>query len=87
MARFHDMTVMRLPIEKRCRHLGIAEYAGLFGEGQVRRDHHAGVLVALRQQREEQGTAGLAEGQITQRIEDHEIHAHQCQGAQVVPAW
>ena len=53
MARFHDMTVMRLPIEKRCRHLGIAEYAGLFGEGQVRRDHHAGVLVALRQQREE----------------------------------
>ena len=62
IARLHDMAVMRQPIQKRCRHLGITKYARPFSEGQVRRDHHAGVLIELRQQMEEQGTAGLTEG-------------------------
>ena len=62
IARFHDVVVMRQPIQQRCRHLGIAKYTRPLGEGQVRRNHHAGMLVELRQQVEEQSAAGLAEG-------------------------
>ena len=48
VTRLHDMTVMRQPIQKRGRHLGIAKYAWPFGEGQVRRNHHACMLIELR---------------------------------------
>jgi hypothetical protein len=77
VAGFDDVAVMRQPVQQRRRHLGIAKDAGPFGEGQVGRDHHAGVLVELRQQVEQQGAAGLAERQIAQFIENHQIHAHQ----------
>ena len=80
MPGLHDMAVMRQAVEQRRRHLGIAKHARPLGESQVGRDHHAGVLVELRQQMEQQGPAGLAERQIAQLIENHQIHAHQRQG-------
>ena len=80
IARLHDMAVMRQSIQQRCRHLGIAKDARPFGEGQVRRNHHARMLIELREQMEEQGAAGLTERQIAQLIKDNEIHAHQRQG-------
>lgn len=76
IAGFHDMAVMRKTIEQRSGHLGVAKDARPFGEGQGGRDHHAGVLVEFRQQ----GPAGLAERQVTQLIENHQIHAQQPQG-------
>ena len=47
IARFHDMAVMREPIQQRCRHLGIAKYTWPLGKGQVCRNHHTGVLIEL----------------------------------------
>ena len=49
VAGLHDMAVMRQPVEQRRGHLGVAEHARPFGEGQIGRDHHAGVLVEFRQ--------------------------------------
>jgi hypothetical protein len=46
-------------------------------EVQVGGDHHAGVLVELAQQVEQQGAAGLAEGQVAQFIQDDQVHAQQ----------
>ena len=65
IAGLHDMAVMRQSVEQRRGHLGVAKDARPFGEGQVGRDHHAGVLVEFRQQVKQQGPAGLAERQIT----------------------
>ena len=48
VACFHDMAVMRQPIQQRRRHLGIPEHAGPFGEGQIGRDQHVGVCINLR---------------------------------------
>ena len=45
VAGFHNMAVMRQPIQQRCRHLGIDEHAGPFREAQIGRDDHAGVFV------------------------------------------
>ena len=70
---------MREAIQQRRGHLGVAEHAGPFGEAQVGGDDHAGVLVQLGQQVEQQGAAGLAERQVAQFIEDDEIHPHQRQ--------
>lgn len=47
VARFHDMAVMRQPVEQGGGHLGITEDARPFSEGQIGRDHHTGVLVEL----------------------------------------
>ena len=44
-------------IEKRCRHLGVAEHAGPFAEAEIGRDDDAGSLIELAQQVEEQGAA------------------------------
>src|ERR1035437_6213082 len=74
IARLHDMAVMRQPIQQRRRHLGIAKYARPFSKGQVRRNHHACMLIELRQQMEEQSPAGLTEGQVAQFIKDNQIH-------------
>ena len=38
IACFHDVAMMRQPIQQRCRHLGITKYTRPFSEGQVRRD-------------------------------------------------
>ena len=54
VARLHDVAVVREPVQQRRRHLRVAEHAGPLGEVQVGRDHHAGVLVQLGEQVEQQ---------------------------------
>jgi hypothetical protein len=62
VARLHDVAVVREPVQQRRGHLRVAEHAGPLCEVQVRRDHHAGVLVQLAQRVEQQRpAAGLAE--------------------------
>jgi len=46
----------------------------------VGRDDNAGVPVQLAQQVEQQRTAGLAERQVAQFIEDHQVQAPQAAG-------
>jgi len=63
IAGLDDVAVMGQPVQERRGHLGVAEDAGPFPEGEVGGDHHAGVLVELGEEVEEQGPARLAEGQ------------------------
>ena len=58
--------------ERRC-HLRVAEHGGPFAEAQVRRDDDAGSLVELAEQVEEQGSAGSAEWQVAELVEDDEV--------------
>ncbi|MCY1228077.1 hypothetical protein D9M72_403730 [compost metagenome] len=79
VARLHDVTVVREAVEQGGRHLRVAEHRRPFGEVQVGGDHHAGVLVQLGQQVEQQRAAGLAERQVAQFVQDHQIHSQQAQ--------
>ena len=60
-------------VEQRRRHLGVAEHGSPFAEAQVGRDDDAGSLVELAEQMEEQRSAGGAERQVAQFVEDDEI--------------
>ena len=77
VAGFDDMAVMRQAIEQCGRHFRIAEHAGPFTEAEVRRDRHAGALIELAEQVEEQGSAGRAERQIAELVQDYEIASNQ----------
>ena len=69
VARLHDVAVMRQAIEQRSRHFGVAKDPRPLCEGEVGRDHHAGVLVELGEQVKQQRAARLTEGQIAQFID------------------
>ena len=60
-------------------HLGITEGTGPLGKHQVGRDQHAGVLIKLGQQVEQQSSTNLIEWLVAQFIKDHQVHAHQTQ--------
>jgi hypothetical protein len=60
--RLHDVAVMGKPVKQRSCHFGVTEHGRPFREAQVGRDDDARVFVQLRQQVEQEGTAGLAEG-------------------------
>ena len=75
-----DMAVVGQPIQQRRGHLGVDEDVGPLGKDQVGRDHHAGVLVELGQQVEQQRPAGLAEGQVAQLVQDHQVQVQQLVG-------
>ncbi len=67
IAGFNDMAMMRQPTSP-------------LAEAQVRGDRHAGALIKLGEQVEEQSSAGGAERQIAKLIQDHEIAADQAFG-------
>ena len=77
IASFNDVAMVRQAIEQRRRHFRVAEHAGPFAEAQVRGDDHAGALVKLAEQMEEQGAARRTEGQIAKFTQDYEIVANQ----------
>jgi len=51
---------MSEPAEERGRHLGVAEDARPFAEGQIGRDNHRGALIELANEMEEQLPAWMA---------------------------
>ena len=67
-------------IEECGGHLGVAEDRGPFAEAEVGGDRHAGALVELAQQMEQQGPARGAEWQVSQLVQDHEIELGQTFG-------
>lgn len=71
---------MRQPVEERGGELGVAEDGRPFCEAQVRRDDQARALVELAHEVEEQRTTGLAERQVAELVEDHEIRVHHAIG-------
>src|SRR3974390_3648605 len=70
---FEDMTAVGETIEQRGRHLWIAEHGCPFAKAEIGRDDDAGALVELAQQMEEQGSAGGAEREIAEFVEDDEV--------------
>ena len=60
---------------KRGRHLRVAEHGCPLAKAEIGRDDDAGALVEFAQQMEEQCSAGGAERQVTQLVEDDEIGA------------
>jgi hypothetical protein len=70
---FEDVAAVGEAVEQRRRHLGVSEDGGPFAEAEIRRDNDAGFLVELAQQVEEQGSAGGAERQVAEFVEDDEI--------------
>jgi hypothetical protein len=77
IAGFNDVAVMGQPIQQRRRHLGVAKYGWPFRKAKVGGDCDTGALVQLRQQMEQQRTAGLAKRQIAQLVKNHEVGIHQ----------
>ena len=80
VTRLHDVAVVREPVQQGGSHLRVAEHCRPFGEVQVGGDHHAGVLVELAQQMEQQRASGLTERQVAQLVQDHQVHAQQAIG-------
>ena len=60
-------------VEQRGRHLRVTEHGGPLAKAEIGRDDDAGALVELAQQMEEQRSAGGAERQVAQLVEDDEI--------------
>ena len=82
VARLDDVAVMREPVEQRSGHLRIAEHGGPLREAQVRGDNHAGTLIELAQQVEQQRATGLGEWQVAEFVEDDEVNMDQAVGGQ-----
>ena len=64
-------------IEQGGGHLSISKDRGPFAEAEVGGDRHAGALVELAQQMEQQGPARGAEWQVSQLVQDHEVELGQ----------
>ena len=85
VAGFDDIAVVGQAIEQRGGHLGVAEHARPFAEGQVGGDDDRGALVEPADEVEEELAAGLSEGQIAEFIENDEVHAGQMIGEPALP--
>jgi hypothetical protein len=80
VSSFHDIAVMGQAIEQRGRHLGVAEDAGPFAEGEIGGDDDRSPLVEPTDEMEQELAAGLGEWQIAEFVEDDEVHAGQVIG-------
>ena len=70
---FNDMAMMGEPVQKcRCQ-FRITEHTRPFREAQVGGNNYAGLLIQLADQVEQQCSSGLAERQIAQLIQNHQI--------------
>jgi hypothetical protein len=83
---FDDIAVVGQPIEQRGRHLGVAEHARPFTEGEIGGDDDGGTFVEAADEVEQELAAGLGEGQIAEFIEDDEVHAGQVIGEPTLPS-
>ena len=77
VAGLHDVAVVGKPVEQCGGHLGVAKYLTPFPEAKVGGDQHAGSLVELGEQVEQQRSTSLAERQVAQLIQDHQVHVDQ----------
>src|SRR5271157_4261773 len=80
VASLDDVAVMREAVEKRGRHLGVAEHRRPFGEGEIGGDDDRRPLVEPAYQVEQQLAARLGERQIAEFVERHQINAGQLLG-------
>jgi hypothetical protein len=81
-----DVAVVSEAIEERGSHLGVAEDARPFAEGEIGRDDDRGAFVEPADETEEELAAGLGEEQIVELIENDEVHAGEVIGEPTLPA-
>ena len=80
IAGLDDVAVMGQPVEQRGGHLGVAEHAGPFAESEVGGDDDGGALIEPADEVEEKLATGLGEGQISEFVQDDEVHPGQMLG-------
>ena len=66
VAGLDNVAVVGQPVEQRGGHLGIAEHAGPFAEGEIGGDDDGGALVEPADEVEQELATGLGEGQISE---------------------
>ena len=77
LAGFHDIAVVRQAVEHGGRHFGVAEHLRPVGRRRDGRYQQRRVLLEFADQMEQQLTAGLAEREIAEFVDDDEIIAQQ----------
>src|SRR5271165_3558043 len=75
VAGLDDVAVMGEAIEQRRGHLGIAEHARPFAEGEIGGDQDRGALVEPADEVKEKLAARLGKRQVAELVEDDEVHA------------
>ena len=86
IAGLDDVAVMGQPVEQRGGHLGVAEHAGPFTEGKVSGDDDGSSLVEPADEVEQKLAAGLGKGQISELVQDDEVHPGQMLGKPALPS-
>src|SRR5581483_7982317 len=85
VAGLDDVAVMGQPIEQRGGHLGVAEHTGPLAEGKVGRDDYGCALIEPADEVEQKLATGLGEGQISELVQDDEVHPGQMLGKPALP--
>jgi hypothetical protein len=67
-------------VEQRGDHLGVAEHAGPFSEGEIGGDDNGGALAEPAEEMEQKLSAGLGKGQISEFVQNDEVHLGQMLG-------
>lgn len=75
-----DVAVMGQPVEQRGGHLGVAEHAGPFSEGEIGGDDDGSALIEPANQMEEKLATRLSKGQISEFVQHDEVHPGQMFG-------
>src|ERR1700724_4019156 len=78
--------MMGQAVEKRGGHLGVAEHAGPFTEGEIGGDDDGRALVEPADEVEQQLAAGLSEREVAEFVEDDEVHPGQMLGDTTLPS-
>jgi hypothetical protein len=86
VAGLDDIAVVGQAVEQRGCHLGVAEHAGPFAEGEIGGDDDGRALVKPADEVEQQLAAGLSERQVTEFVEDDEFHPGQMLGDTTLPS-
>jgi hypothetical protein len=86
IAGFDDVAMMGQAIEQCGCHLGVAEHARPFTEGQVGGDDDRCAFIEPADEMEQKLAAGLGERQIAEFVEDDEVHASQMIGEPILPS-
>ena len=67
-------------VEQRGDHLGVAEHDGPFSEGEIGGDDNGGALAEPAEEMEQKLSAGLGKGQISEFVQNDEVHLGQMLG-------
>lgn len=86
VAGLDNVAVMGQSVEQRGGHLGVAEHARPFAEGEIGRHDDGGALIEPADEVEEERATGLGEGQIAEFIQHDEVHPGQMLGEPSLPS-